>query len=233
MIYQNTDDLSEEMELLESKIESESDPANKTKLKKLLANYQKGLAAERRASFEIQKALPYEAAVINSLFIRTEIDGRPRTAQIDHLAITPDGDYILFETKHYSTGVKVTPTGTFLYWHPHKRKYLPISSPVQQSKFHEDVLISLLDSKDIFYRNIHHVVVIFYGQKLIKPKTGFENVLGPSEVIPYVESLQKKDLLTRFKNRFIKPEGSNPRLIAHQLLNIDYGEKPDYTSRFS
>lgn len=112
--------------------------------------------------------------------LRFEIDGQ--VALIDHLAINEHGLVSLFETKHFSTGVKVDSKGRFWRWDGFKKRYVEIASPFKQSELNEPIVKKLLAKLGAPSVSFRHFVVVDYKAKLIKSTSGFDNLCRPDRV---------------------------------------------------
>jgi len=218
MVFQNVDQLEKEIEKLSNLIAVTENQETREGYKLNLSNIKKGLESERKAAFEIQRGLPFETAIINSLKVTAKVSGRLRSAQIDHLAIMPNGKVILFETKHYSTGVKIKPNGGFLYWLKRERKYKTVNSPIKQSLAHEEVFSEFLKERDIKVKSFHHVIVVDYKDKLLKPKDGFENVCSLEDVSNYLQELSTLTIWDRIKMKLFKDKYFSPTFVAQEIL---------------
>lgn len=156
---------------------------NKTLNKRILSDLKKmriGEKAERNASYLLGELFKtrQRSFLINSL--RLEIDND--VAQIDHLGINSLGIVYLFETKNFSTGIKIDSDGTFWRWNAFNKNYVEIPSPIRQSTRHERLVKLALEKVGFKVEHIEHFVIVDYNAKLIKPKTGFENVCRPDRV---------------------------------------------------
>lgn len=141
---------------------------------------QLGDQAEKNASFYLKKRFQDrdDWIILNNL--RFEIDGD--VAQIDHLGFNRFGVVYLFETKNFSTGLKITDKGDFFRWDSRKKQYIEIPSPIQQSKFHEQTLRKVFAELNFEPHHIAHFILVDYKAKLIKPDQGFEHVCRPDRI---------------------------------------------------
>ncbi|MAW98112.1 MAG: hypothetical protein CMN72_00380 [Sphingomonas sp.] len=145
-----------------------------------IKNVSSGDAAEKRAAYLLGQFVNSgdTAYLLNDL--RLEDDGN--VAQIDHITINRYGVVRLFETKSFSTGIKIDGEGVFWRWDGYAKRYVEIPSPIRQSQRHETVLSSTLKRIGYNVAAIEHYVVVDYKAKLIKPKHGFDNVCRPDAV---------------------------------------------------
>lgn len=155
-------------------------PAIKKTLELELWKIKSGDKAEKNASYLLGSFYKdrKNSFLINGL--RLELDGY--VAQIDHMTLNGYGVVYLFETKTFSTGIKIDDDGTFWRWDSYNKSYVEIPSPIEQSKRHERVVRQALDKIGYSVQIVHHFVVVDYKAKLIKPKKGFENVCRPDRV---------------------------------------------------
>jgi len=70
--------------------------------------------------------------------LRLEVNGR--VAQIDHLLLHRCLDCYVLETKHFSSGMKITEDGEFLRWNHYRKTYEGMPSPLTQNDRHVAVL---------------------------------------------------------------------------------------------
>ena len=75
--------------------------------------------------------------------LRLEVDGR--VAQIDHVLLHRCLDCYVLETKHFSSGMKITEDGEFLRWNHYKKTYEGMASPLAQNDRHVAVLRDAFD----------------------------------------------------------------------------------------
>ncbi|MCH8530724.1 MAG: NERD domain-containing protein [Saccharospirillum sp.] len=147
-----------------------------------------GHSAEQTAAHLLDKQFQESKRAILLHDLRLDLDGD--VAQIDHLSINRFGFVMLYETKSFSTGIKIDDEGVFWRWDGYAKRYIEIPSPILQSQRHEVTLKNAL--KVIGYEALHfrHYVLVDYKAKLIKPKNGtFENVCRPDRL----EDVWKKE----------------------------------------
>jgi len=143
-----------------------------------IRNRKAGHAAETHAAFMLGKEYrdhPY-SVLVNDL--RLDMDGD--LAQIDHVAVSAFGIVNLFETKSFSTGLKVDQDGTCWTWKG--RQSLEIPSPLRQSQRHESSLRKALESCGYEVIEFRHFVLVDYKARLDKPRKGFENFCRPDRI---------------------------------------------------
>ena len=184
-----------DIECLETLIhENSQNAALKKRLETELRKVKIGDHAEKNAGYllgELYKGRD-DAFLINGLRLELGND----IAQIDHLSINSLGFVRLFETKTFSTGVKIDDDGTFWRWDGYNKTYIEIPSPIEQSKRHERIVRLAFEKVGFKIDLIKHFVVIDYKAKLIKLKKGFENVCRPDRVEEAInDSIEGKDLL--------------------------------------
>lgn len=152
-------------------------------------------------------ALPKGYVVLHDLFL---YDG-PRTAQIDHLVLGPNGIF-LFETKNHQGVIYGNPEQ--VYW-VHKKPRLDneinkIYNPIKQAQSHAYVLRGLINNNSsTIFGNRHAArylwvqpVVVFANpntEVYIEPgDTGKQNtpIIRPNEIVDWVLNYQARFMLT-------------------------------------
>jgi len=212
----------------------------KSKITQEIKNLRAGHRAEQTAHHLLSKLQVRNPSYLIS-DLRLNIEGD--IAQIDHLLVNKFGFIYLFETKSFSTGIKVTEDGTFLRWDAYQETYIEIMSPLKQSMRHEPTLVKAL--KKLGYHGltdeITHIVLIDYKSKLDKPKDAFENVCRPDRVEEVIESVSEKranevtildipsatkTIAKAFLTSTAHIEESFQKLTElHQPITIDYAAK--------
>lgn len=147
-----------------------------------------GHSAEQTAAYLLDKLFQESNRSILLHDLRLDLDGD--IAQIDHLSINRYGFVKLYETKSFSTGIKIDDQGVFWRWDGYAKRYVEIPSPIFQSQRHEVTLRNALST--IGYESLHfrHYVLVDYKAKLIKPKDRkFDNVCRPDRL----EEVWKKE----------------------------------------
>lgn len=137
-----------------------------------------GHSAETNAAFMLGKEYrdhPH-SVLLNDL--RLDMDGD--IAQIDHVAVSAFGIVNLFETKCFSSGLKIDKDGTCWSWWG--RQWNEIPSPLRQSQRHESSLRKALASCGYDVIEFRHFVLVDYKAKLEKPAKGFENYCRPDRI---------------------------------------------------
>lgn len=163
--------------------------------KQLLA----GIWAEKQMAYELYARLGShrELLVLNDL----KLNNNGLTAQIDHLVISPYCMYLI-ETKSCSGTVHVNEFGEWT------RNYKPITSPIEQSKRHGQILLNILnDNLDKFLGKI----------------LGIRKGLGCYQIYHYV-AVSEKGQIKGNRKKF--PEVMKYDLIAGKILS-DYQSKHD------
>ncbi|WP_029934909.1 nuclease-related domain-containing protein [Thiomicrospira pelophila] len=154
------------------------------KIKRLAVGDLKRLQAAERAEQNATKVLGSlfrdQAGAILLSGLRFEHDGQ--VAQIDHLAINEHGVVSLFETKHFSSGIKLDSKGRFWRWDRFKKRYIEIASPFNLSKLNQPIVKQVLAELGMNNPTFRHFVVVDYKAKLIKPKKGYDNLCRPDRV---------------------------------------------------
>ncbi len=216
--------------------ESGSNSSLKKRLETELRKIRMGDQAEQNAGYligSIYKDLP-ESFLINGL--RLDFDGD--VAQIDHITLNSIGVVFLFETKTFSTGIKIDDEGVFWRWDDYRKTYIEIPSPIEQSKRHERVVRHALEKIGYKPEVIKHFVVVDYKATLIKPKSGFENICRPDMVEKAIKgSLQKTNIFTAVKivGKMISGKKHSPlqtKMFARKLVELNSPINFNFRTKF-
>jgi hypothetical protein len=113
-------------------------------------------------------------AVIHDL--RLEHGGR--VAQIDHLLINRWMDVYVLETKHFRSGVKITPDGEFLRWNDYRRNFEGMASPLEQNERHIAVLRDVMDGIEMPVRIGIRIPPSFHSFVLVAPQARIDRARG-------------------------------------------------------
>lgn len=189
--------------LLKKMDDKQSDIDELRKLSKLdgLSSYQKssiekeilittsGIRGENQAAYELDFQFKDDDRYILIHDLRIEIRGK--VAQIDHLLITQNLVFFVFETKNFSSGLKITELGEFLRWDDYSKKFFGMPSPLAQNTRHIDVLKILLRDSDILPKRLglkiktHLVsfVLVPNGSRVDRPKNFDTSTVIKCEVI--------------------------------------------------
>lgn len=92
-----------------------------------------------------------------------------RTAQIDHLLINRWMEFFVLETKHFSSGIKITDDGEFLRWNDFKKNYEGMASPLQQNERHIAVLSDVIGEVELPSRLGFRIAPTFHSLVLVAP----------------------------------------------------------------
>lgn len=215
-VIKNADSPDEHIQLLKqvAEVSKEKGLGKERKIYSDIKKIGMGAQAERNAAHMISHYVlslkKTKCVVINDL--RLEIDGA--SAQIDHLLLTDKGTAILFETKSFSTGIKVDEDDRFHRWDEFRKRYEEIPSPVKQSERHLPVLLRALD--EVGYKVIQslNIVLVDYKAKLIKPKQGYPHLCRPDGIAEAVEgTLQRTGL--------VQALGVVGKMLAQKRLSMD------------
>lgn len=223
--------------LLEELIQATSSNKNLNKrIKFELNKVRSGDNAEKNASYMLGELFKgwKRSFLLNGL--RLEIDGD--VAQIDHVSLNSNGIVFLYETKSFSTGIKVDEQGVFWRWNSYSKSYDEIPSPIKQSERHERVLKKALEKIGYKPEIIGHLVIVDYKSKLIKPEKGFEMICRPDRVEEALNSAIDSE-------NFFKVAKVVGKMLTRSVYSIDEAEayakklsrmhKPiefDYRSKF-
>lgn len=181
-VLKKSESRSNEIRQLETILDTLS--PDQEKIKRLALGDLKRLQAAERAEQNATKVLgsifrDQPGAVLLS-GLRFERDGQ--VAQVDHLAINEHGVVSLFETKHFSTGIKLDAKGRYWRWDRFKKRYIEIASPFNLSNLNQPVVKQVLAELGMRNPAFRHFVVVDYKAKLIKPKKGYDNLCRPDRV---------------------------------------------------
>ncbi len=162
-------------------------------------------------------------------------------AQIDHLLMVRTLDFFVLETKNYSGGVKILPSGEFEAIRKDGETY-PIPSPIAQNDRHIVLLKRLLKRHNLLPHRLGFAVPHFHNHVLISTRG---RLLKPGE--KDFPEVVKSDLFFQriddFRNRFNMVDAFRrlPGIISTKQLQA-IGEviaswhqppsKPDYRKRF-
>ncbi len=194
-------------------------PALAKTVKVDLLKLKAGHTAEKNAAHLIDQQVVYSERAVVLHDLRLEIDGV--VAQIDHVMLNKYGYVTLFETKSFSTGLKVQEDGTFWYWDRYANRYVEIPSPILQSQRHEPILRKVL--REIGYEALHfdHLVLVDYKASLKKPKDKqFDIVCRPDRISETKDKLNEriglKDVLPTVKavGRLVTGKGYSAEELA-------------------
>ncbi len=165
-----------------------------------VVNLRAGLKGEVEVTRQLGESLDNNHYIFNDIRIKA---GR-RSAQIDHLIVSPRGIFLI-ETKNWRGHLDGTEADE--RWTQTKREGEPpirISNPIQQTKRHAEVLRLALDREDIDWPGIHSMVVF------LSPRTTFDihasqtPVLHPQQAVSYIASFTSEREYTEDKiNRVI------------------------------
>lgn len=213
------------------------EPNEKSTRSKVLQDLKKlrlGDKGEQNAAYLLGESYrDQDSILINGL--RLVMDDQ--VAQIDHLAINPFGVVTLYETKNFSSGLKVDADGTFWYWSERNKDFIEMPSPIKQSERHESVLKKVFTEIGFVETAIRHFVIVDYQARLTKPKKGFENVCRPDRIDEArMESNQGLTVTTVFKalGKFALGKTLTRNELAslgeallefHQPITFDYAKK--------
>ena len=122
----------------------ESAPADRKKrIEQELRIVRAGVKGEEEAAYLIDFHFKNRENWVVIHDLRLEID--ERVAQIDHLLLDRFLDCYVLETKHFSSGMKITEEGEFLRWNHYKKTYEGMASPLAQNDRHVAVLRDAFD----------------------------------------------------------------------------------------
>jgi ssDNA-binding Zn-finger/Zn-ribbon topoisomerase 1 len=177
-----------------------------------LSKDQKSVAWSHLAGLKAEKNMAYylaarfgghpDLAIFNNL----KVEYQGRTAQIDHLVLSRWSAYFI-ETK--SVGHKININADGQWARVYGRKYIPMESPIEQSRRHEATLFDLLESRrDEFMGKILGLKTTFRGlidvQHLVavsvkaimqgRGKKAVKDHLRPLDMIPHMIEDRHKEV---------------------------------------
>ena len=139
MLVKSADDKSPALEELQSLLERPDLSAQQRKtITKELYIMRAGIKGEKEAAYELDFHFKNSKNYVLLHDIRLEVKGR--VAQIDHLLIDRTLCVYVFETKNFSSGIKINEEGEFLSWNYYKKTFEGIPSPIAQNQRHVSVL---------------------------------------------------------------------------------------------
>lgn len=110
----------------------------KKRIEQELRTVRAGMKGEQEAAYLIDFHFKDRESWIVVHDLRLEVNGR--VAQIDHLLLHRCLDCYVLETKHFSSGMKITEDGEFLRWNHYRKTYEGMPSPLTQNDRHVAVL---------------------------------------------------------------------------------------------
>ena len=197
-VLKSPDSIDDRIAILEDLLHSPMATAHQKKnIQQEIKKLRKGHSAEKNAHYHLSKLpLKNDAYLISDLRLSlAQEDGTEDVAQIDHLLVNKFGIIKLFETKSYSTGIKVTEKGQFLLWLGKEKGYKEIPSPIKQSQRHEPTLLKALESLGYHgLKEVRHYILVDYKSKLIKPDGQFANVCRVDQLSEVFEQEKEEEL---------------------------------------
>jgi hypothetical protein len=126
-----------------------------------------GVKGEQEAAYLIDFHFKDRKSWVVIHDLRLEVDGR--VAQIDHLLLHRCLDCYVLETKHFSSGMKITEDGEFLRWNPYQKTYEGMASPLAQNERHVAVLRDAFDQIEMPTRLGMRLSPALYPYVLVSP----------------------------------------------------------------
>jgi Nuclease-related domain len=119
-------------------------PADRKKrIEQELRTVRAGMKGEEQAAYLIDFHFKDRENWVVIHDLRLEIN--ERVAQIDHLLLHRCLDCYVLETKHFSSGFKITEDGEFLRWNHYRKTFEGMASPLAQNDQHVAVLRDAFD----------------------------------------------------------------------------------------
>jgi len=206
MLLKAADDKSKRISLLEDLQRSTLlNPNQKRWLRDELSRLKKGIQGERDSAFYLDSFFKNSTTHVVIHDLRLLVDGD--VAQIDHLLIGRAFQFYLLETKNYAGSLLINEQGEFTADYDGDRFGIP--SPLEQSRRHERILGTLLESLQITGRTqkapeFHHLVMLHPKAIIARPPT---DKFDSSHVI-------KADQFPSWHERFVKSRSLTTLLNA-------------------
>ena len=140
----------------------------KKRIEQELRTVRAGMKGEQEAAYLIDFHFKDRESWIVVHDLRLEIEGR--IAQIDHLLLHRCLDCYVLETKHFSSGLKITEDGEFLRWNHYRKTYEGMPSPLTQNDRHVAVLGDAFGKIEMPTRLGIRLSPTFYPFVLVSPK---------------------------------------------------------------
>lgn len=235
MIIKEIDPKDAAIQELESLLEHDINKQQHKNIQAEISRLKKGISGEKQAAYHINQIYS-KSFVAHDL--RLDVDGE--IAQIDHIVINKFGFVVLFETKNFSTDVKVDDEGVFHFYDYKRKDYRPFPSPIEQSKRHEKVLRKAFEKINFIPVEIVHLVVFDHKAKITKPKQGFDNVCYPdmiekghNKLADNMGTLNTVIGLGNLAKRVIKTDTLSPKDVLNKLVvEFHKPSKIDYRAKF-
>lgn len=162
---------------------------------------QAGLKGEAEVTRKLAQALPNDHYIFNDLFIRAS----RKTAQIDHVVVTPKGLFAI-ETKNWRGHIEGDAEDE--RWTQTKAEAeapIKVFNPIKQTKRHVTVLRQALEKAGIDWPDIFSMVVFLSPRTTFKVVAADVPVCRPDDAITYINE---------HKNERIYSEAEIDALIA-------------------
>ncbi|MBI5444124.1 MAG: NERD domain-containing protein [Deltaproteobacteria bacterium] len=140
----------------------------RSKIEQELRLVQAGIEGERESAYLIDFDFRNRKNWIAIHDLRLEHGGR--VAQIDHLMMNRLLECYVLETKHFTSGMKVTEDGEFLRWNDFRKTYGGMASPLAQNERHMAVLRDVFGEICTPTRLGVQITPSFHSIVLVSPK---------------------------------------------------------------
>ena len=194
-----------------------------------------GIKGEKEAAYELDFKYKNAKNFILLHDLRFEVNGR--VAQIDHLLIDRLLNVYIFETKNFSSGIKINENGEFLSWNNYQKTYEGIPSPLAQNERHLLVLNDFFKTHEMPTRigfkltpNIVPLVLISNTARIDRPEKFDTSAVLKCDALAKTLDKHTKDIgaIELFSNvgRFVSRETIEKigRLLkySHKPITINY-----------
>jgi len=240
MLVKLADDKIPALEELQSLLERPDLTAQQRKaITKELYMMRSGIKGEKEAAYELDFHFKNSKNYALLHDIRLEVKGR--VAQIDHLLIDRTLCVYVFETKNFSSGIKINEEGEFLSWNYYKKTFEGTPSPIAQNQRHVSVLSDFFKTSEMPTRlgftltpDIIPLTLIANTARIDRPKNFDTSAVIKCDALSSTLDKNTKDMSA------IKIFGSVSRIVSRETIEkvgrlLKYSHKPieiNYLAKF-
>lgn len=235
MVLKQIDDKTEEINTLKKLLQQSSSESQKKLIQKDLKAIEEGYKAEKENAYYLDF---YFKEKENSILLHDiRLDHNGKTAQFDHILITPTGISIL-ESKKFSGVLTINKDGSLAV--KYKTKTIALPSPIEQNNRHKMVLEEFIEDKiEIPSRVKLMGGLLIDSMVLVHPSTIVTNKVLPKGFIRSDQYVTKKkneiEELNVIKTAIALVKLINNELansIAQELIKAHKPIKFDYTKKY-